>query len=166
MRAPNKALVPKDFTVGLGSGYYNEPFSATEKEKTTTDETDLSYYSPQYFVGEYEYAVISGGEIKFQMANNRITNFSWTINTPSGLTNKFRYVRFILNPNIKITNNGTSTNCSFYFSFIINIDGRTFTKEFSFVNNGSMSVGKTAYVYDSISKELTQDLDTSSWIQQ
>lgn len=166
MRAPNKALVPKDFTVGLGIGYYNEPFSTQQKTMTTTDETDLSYYSPHYFVGEYEYEVISGKQMNFQIQNNIRTDFSWTINTPSGLTNRFRYVRFILNPNIKITNSGTATNCAFYFSFIINIDGRTFTKEFSFKNNGSMSVGKTAYVYDSISKELTQDLDTSSWIQQ
>lgn len=167
MRAPNKALVPKDFTIVIGSGSYGTPFSADQKTITITDDTDLSFCSPHYFVAEYNYDVISGGQIKYQMAqNNRRTDFSLTINTPSGLTNKFRYVRFILNPNINITNNGTSTNCSFHFSFKINIDGKTFTKEFSFVNNGSLSVGETAYVYDSISKELTQDLDTSSWMQQ
>lgn len=163
MRAPNKALVPKDFTISLASSANNTPFSDQDRTMTTTDETDLSFCSPHYLVAQYEYAIASGRVISFTMSQNVNTNFTWTINTTSGLTNKFRYVRFILNPNIKITNNGTATNCSFTFKFIITIDGNTFTKEFSFNNNGSLSVGKTAYVYDSISKELTQDLDTSSW---
>lgn len=164
--AINKGKVPKDYTVCVLEKTYENSTPATgiifTALTTYTNASAMSSIPPYYMVGEF---VIRRSTIleDFSQTNN----LGWTVTIDNAIMNKFRFIRFIVDPAIRYeapqqSGSGlVALGYNVYFKFSITVNGSTYNLN-KLVQTGLMpgyacTLSRYGYIFDTKTKIITED---------
>lgn len=165
---PNKVVIPKDYTTTLEFVGLNTTFTATNTvtiDKTANDYSIIYTSWPIYnMIGEFAYLFPT---TTISVANNSTTVYR-TLRCQINVNNtldRYRYIRFILEPNVTYRNTGSVAIPRLNFSFTLVYNGTRYsiTKVLSssIPASGSFATSKYSFMFDTVKKTLT-DI-TSTW---
>jgi hypothetical protein len=169
MAITNKVVIPKDYTATLEFGGLTTKFTATNTvtiDKTADDYSITNTNWPIYnMIGEFAYLFPA---TTISVANNSSTmirTLRCQINVNNTL-NRYRYIRFILEPSVTYRNTGTVLIPKLNFSFTLVYNGTRYSiaKVLSITGipaSGSFTTSKYSFIFDTVGKTLT-DI-TSTW---
>lgn len=156
----NKGKVPKDYTVcvlnvNLDQGFNSSTGVINSDLTTFTNTSALSGFPPYYMIAELFVDRNSSVSDMISTANT----INWNILIDTASINKYRFIRFVLNPMIAYRNSGSITIGSLWFSLSLTVDGSTYTYTHT-VTTGlkpgfNITVGDYAFLFDTKTKTLT-----------
>lgn len=162
--AINKGKVPKDYTVcvldvNLDQGYDSSAAKITTDLTVFTNESALSSFPPYYMIAEV-FADRNDSVSDLTTSNTTIT---WDITLDSAIINKYRFIRFVLDPMINYNYNGTSGVAGSFLSFCLSltVGESTYTRYQNIANNirpgFNLTLHDIAFLFDTKSGALTVD---------
>lgn len=165
---PNKVVIPKDYTSLLASTLITTAFTATNTVTidNTTKDYSVSVDYPAYdMVGEFAYLFSSATISVANSSTTAIRTLRCQINVNNTL-DRYRYIRFILEPNVTYKNTGAVAIPRLNFSFTLVYNGTRYsiTKVLSSTGipaYGSFATGMYSFIFDTVKKTLTDT--TSTW---
>ena len=182
---PYKAVVPEDYTHLLvnttlknafdGSTVSSGILSATNPivlvDATSIDETYFEGIPSYYIVGEYSYTFLAASKTisTIMMGETGSRELTCKINVGDAVDSHYRYIRFIIKPNLTITNNITTALHIFLnFSVVMNSIVRSFSKRLTTIKilqGASLNIKTMAFVYDTQTGTIMDytDAGTDLW---
>lgn len=184
---PYKAVVPEDYTQFIAGKSLTKAFDGSTTSSGTLSETqfvideaaafDESYFEglPSYnIVAEYSYSFLTATKnITTISLNNNARGVSCKINVGDAIGAHYRYIRFILNPNLTIKNNmsgSTSSSLHIFLDFSVEMNSveRSISKRLTTLSIGygaSFTTKPLAFVFDTKAYTLMDytDRGTDFW---
>lgn len=182
---PFKAVVPEDYTRLLinsslktafdGSTTSSGILSATNPivlvDATSIDEAYFEGIPSYYIVGEYSYTFLAASKTisTIMVGETGSRELTCKINVGDAVDSHYRYIRFIIKPNLTITNNITTALHIFLnFSVVMNSIVRSFSKRltaFKIAQGASLNIKTMAFVYDTQTGTIMDytDVSTDLW---
>lgn len=172
----NKAVVPEDYTYLVVNSTESIPFDGSSTTSGIIGSTPTGVaISPTGFnasviettpvyniVAEYSYAFKTASKTFSESASlgggftNAIT-LPCTINVGNDVGAYYRYIRFIIKPNLTIKNSNTTSQISITICFSVKLgDGGTYTynKVLSVSKNMSITLSAYAFLFDTKTKTI------------
>lgn len=162
--AINKCKVPKDYTVCVLDKLYNSTMpvtgTITTDLTTYTNASAMSSIPPYYMVGEI---ILRRSTI--EDFSSSTSNLGWTVSINNAIMNKFRFIRFILEPIINYVapehSNGVAIGYIVYFKFSITVNGTTYYLKKLIQSNlqsgQACTIPRCGYIFDTKTKSITED---------
>lgn len=182
---PFKAVVPEDYTYLLvdtrlknafdGSTTSSGILSATNPivlvDATSIDETYFEGIPSYYIVGEYSYTFLAASKTisTIMVGETGFRELTCKINVGDAVDSHYRYIRFIIKPNLTITNNITTALHIFLnFSVVMDSIVHSFSKRltaFKIPQGASLNIKTMAFVYDTQTGTIMDytDAGTDLW---
>lgn len=164
---PYKAVVPEDYTYLVVNSTQKIAFDGSTTSSGTLSNTpfviDASSFDETYFEGIPSYNIVGEYLYSFLTATKNITSVSLTdskelsckINVGDAVGAHYRYIRFILKPNLTIKNNiiGSTTSLHIFlnFSVVMNSVEHSISKRLTTLkisSGGSFTTKPLAFVFD------------------
>lgn len=167
--APNKVVIPKEYTTQLYGGGLTTAFTSTNTitiDNSAIDYSTIDILRPRYdMVGEFGYTFPT---TTISVANSSSTTSRYLrcqFNVNNTL-DRYRYIRLIFEPKVTYKNTGAVEIPRLYFmlTFIYNGVRYSINKiltTFAISPNYSFATTKYSFLFDTVSKTLT-DI-TSTW---
>ena len=181
---PFKAVVPEDYTRLLinsslktafdGSTTSSGILSATNPivlDATSIDETYFEGIPSYYIVGEYSYTFLAASKTisSIMLGETGSRELTCKINVGDAVGSHYRYIRFIIKPNLTITNNiPTALHIFLNFSVVMHSIVHSFSKRLTtikIVQGASLNIKTMAFVYDTQTETIMDytDAGTDLW---
>ena len=165
---PNKVVIPKDYTTTLESIGLTKTFTSTNTvtiDKTADDYSITATWWPIYnMIGEFAY-LFSPTTISVANNSSTLTRYLRCQINVNNTLNRYRYIRFILEPSVTYRNTGTMPIAQLNFNFTLVYNGTRYTRPktltLNIPANGSFATSKYSFLFDTVGKTLT-DI-TSTW---
>ena len=166
--AINKGKVPKDYTVCVLDKLYNSTTPATGTITTAlttyTNASTMSSIPPYYMVGE----IVLRRSTILEDFSSSTSNLGWTVSIDNAIMNKFRFIRFIVDPRINYVapepSPGVATplvGYTVYFKFSITVNGTTYYLNKLIQSNlqsgHACTIPRCGYIFDTKTKRITVD---------
>lgn len=165
--AINKGKVPKDYTVCVLDKLYNSttPVTGTIATLLTnyTNASAMSSIPPYYMVGE----IILRRSTILEDFLSSTSNLGWTVTMDNAIMNKFRFIRFIVDPVINYVAPEPSPGVAplvgykVYFKFSITVNGTTYYLNKLIQSNlqagHACTIPRCGYIFDTKTKRITED---------
>lgn len=165
--AINKGKVPKDYTVCVLDKLYNSsmPIKGTiTTALTNTNASTMSSIPPYYMVGE----IVLRRSTILEDFSSSTSNLGWTVSIDNAIMNKFRFIRFIVDPMINYVapkpSPGVATplvGYTVYFKFSITVNGTTYYLNKLIQSNlqsgQACTIPRCGYIFDTKTKRITED---------
>lgn len=161
--AINKGKVPKDYTKCILDKNLNQSYNSStgviNSDLTEfTNKSALSSFPSYYMIAEL---IVDRHESVSDVytASGANSNINWNIWIDSEMLNKYRFIRFLLNPKVIINNNSVLTIRFLQFTLSLTVDGSTYT--YSHVVTEDLKPGFNitmldhAFLFDTRTKTLT-----------
>lgn len=174
---PNKVVIPKEYTSQLHAGSFTTAF--TSSNTVTIDNTAIDYSTINVsratydMVGEFEYSFPSANISVANSLSTTIRQLKCQINVNNTL-DRYRYIRFILEPNVLYRNTGSVKipQLNFYFTLVYNGSRYSISKNLTSTSGipayGSFVTSKYSFLFDTVKKTLTDITSawgTDSWVE-
>lgn len=173
---PNKVVIPKEYTNLLYGGGHTTAFTSTNTvtiNNTSIDYSTINMDWPRYnMVGEFGYTFPT---TTISVANGSSTTIrqlrcQFSVNNT---LDRYRYIRFIFEPNVTYRNTGAASIPSLRFLFTLVYNGtrysftKTLTTSIGIPAYGSFVTSTYSFLFDTVSKTLTDitSLGTDSWVE-
>lgn len=171
--APNKVVIPKEYTTLLYGSGYTTAFTSTNT--VTIDNSAIDYSTintdwPRYnMVGEFGYSFPSTSISVANGSSISVRQLRCQFNVNNTL-DRYRYIRFIFEPNVTYRNTGTVPIPRLRFSFYLVYNGIRYTNNktlTSIPTNTSFATSKYSFLFDTVNKTLTDITSegTDSWVE-
>lgn len=166
--AINKGKVPKDYTVCVLDKLYNSstPITGTIATRLTTytNASAMSSIPPYYMVGE----IVLRRSTILEDFSSSTSNLGWTVSIDNAIMNKFRFIRFIVDPMINYVAPEPSPGVAaplvgyiVYFKFSITVNGTTYYLNKLIQSNlqsgQACTIPRCGYIFDTKTKRITED---------
>lgn len=169
---PNKVVIPKDYTTRLYGSGHNTAFTSTNTVTIdkTDDYSDIHLDYPAYnMVGEFEFTFPTTTISVANTSNiNRYLRCQISVNNT---LDRYRYIRFIFEPNVTYRNTG-SVSMGLFFSFTLVYNGTRYGIAKNLAPTSDLPAGfdlttsKYSFIFDTVGKtltDITSTLGTDSW---
>jgi hypothetical protein len=166
--AINKGKVPKDYTVCVLDKLYNSstPITGTifTALTTYTNASAMSSIPPYYMVGE----IVLRRSTIIEDFSSSTSDLGWTVSIDNAIMNKFRFIRFIVDPLINYVAPEPSAGVAaplvgyfVYFKFSITVNGTTYYLNKLIQSNlqagHACTIPRCGYIFDTKTKRITED---------
>ena len=165
----NKGKVPKDYTVCVLDVNMDQGFNSSTGEINSdltefTNTSALSGFPPYYMIAEL---FVNRNEAVGDMRSDTSV-INWNILIDTASINKYRFIRFVLDPMITYGYNGLLTKVNLFFRLSLTVDGSTYTYTHTVATDVrpgfNITVRKYAFLFDTKTKTLTDGgAATSIW---
>lgn len=158
--AINKGKVPKDYTVCVLDVNLDQSFNSStgviNSDLTTfTNTSALSGFPPYYMIAEL---FVDRNSSVSDMTSSANT-INWNILIDTAIINKYRFIRFVLNPMITYRNSGSIIIGKLWFCLSLTVDGSTYTYTHTVTTDlqpgFNITVNDYAFLFDTKTKTLT-----------
>ena len=185
---PYKAVVPEDYTYLIVSSSQSKAFDGSTTSDGTLSEVtpiviDASSFDGTYFAGRPSYNIVGEYSYSFLSASKTISipslyegviirELNCKINVGNAVDGYYRYIRFIIKPNLTITNNiniNVNIHVNLVFSVMLHSIEYSITKRLTTLpivfNGGRFNTSTYAFVFDTKTHSIMDytDVGTNLW---